>query len=63
MEKLVFNRQEAAEALSISLRTLDSLLALKELRCRRVGRRVLISRAEVERFLTRDHATAHSRPR
>jgi len=53
MEKLAFDRRESAELLSISLRTLDSLLARKELRSRRVGRRVLIARDELERFLRR----------
>jgi excisionase family DNA binding protein len=51
MEKLAFNRRESAELLSISLRTLDSLIARKELRFRRVGRRVLITRDELDRFL------------
>lgn len=53
MEKLALDRRESAEMLSISLRTLDSLLARKELRFRRVGRRVLIAREELERFLRR----------
>lgn len=57
MEKLAFNRRESAELLSISLRTLDSLLARKELRFRRVGRRVLITRIELERFAKSNPST------
>lgn len=54
-EKLAVNRFEAARLLSISLRTLDSLLACGELRGRRVGRRVLFPMEELQRFLRRDH--------
>jgi excisionase family DNA binding protein len=55
IEKLAVNRFEAAQLLSISLRTLDSLLARGELRGRRVGRRVLFPVEELQRFLKRDH--------
>jgi len=55
IEKLAVNRFEAARLLSISLRTLDSLLARGELRGRRVGRRVLFPMEELQRFLKRDH--------
>jgi len=57
MDKLAYNRREAAELLSISLRTLDSLLSLKQLKFRRVGRRILIPREDAERFLRHDHET------
>ena len=56
-ERLAVGRIEAARLLSISLRTLDSLLARGELRGRRVGRRVLFPVEELERFLKRDHPT------
>jgi len=55
--KLLLTRVEAAAALSISVRTLDALLARGELPTRRLGRRRLIARAELERFIKRDHAT------
>ena len=61
VEKLTVNRFEAAEMLSISLRTLDYLLACGELRARRVGRRVLIPREELQRFLRRDHELSDKR--
>ena len=55
MDKLAVNRFEAARLLSISLRTLDSLLARGELRGRRVGRRIVFPLEELQRFLKRDH--------
>jgi excisionase family DNA binding protein len=57
LEQLAFNRKDAANALGISLRTLDYLLASGELRGRRVGRRVVIPRVTLEAFLKRDHPT------
>jgi excisionase family DNA binding protein len=44
------NKQEAARVLGISLRTIDRLIALKELPVRRSERRTLISRASLESF-------------
>jgi len=54
-ERLAVSRFEAARLLSISLRTLDSLLARGELRGRRVGRRVVFPMDELQRFLCKDH--------
>jgi excisionase family DNA binding protein len=50
MFDFILSRQEVAGALRLSLRSVDYLIARGELRVRRVGRRVLIPRAEVERF-------------
>lgn len=50
MEQLLINRKEAAHALGISLRLLDYMIAHGEVAVRRVGRRVLIARAELEKF-------------
>jgi excisionase family DNA binding protein len=55
--KLLLTRSEAAATLSISVRTLDALLARGELPTRRLGRRRLIARTDLERFIKRDHAT------
>ena len=55
--KILLTRYEAAGALSISVRTLDTLLARRELATRRVGRRRLIPRTELERFARTNHAT------
>jgi excisionase family DNA binding protein len=54
-DKLAVNRFEAARLLSISLRTVDSLLARGELRGRRVGRRIVFPIEELQRFLRKDH--------
>jgi excisionase family DNA binding protein len=56
-QKLLFSKRDAAEMLSVSARTLDYLIAMHELEVRRVGRKVLVSRSEIERFAKRDHAT------
>ena len=56
-ELIALSKQEAARTLGVSLRTIDRLISVKELRVRRLGRRVLIPRASLERFLERDHPT------
>jgi excisionase family DNA binding protein len=53
--KLLFTRSESAQLLSISLRTLDHLQARKEIKTRRVGRKVLIPASELARFAQQDH--------
>lgn len=56
-EPIVLNKQKAAEMLGVSLRTIERLIALKELQVRRLGRRVLIPRTSLENFLRSDHPT------
>jgi excisionase family DNA binding protein len=53
--KLLLSREEAAEALSISVRSLDYLIAEKKLPTRRIGSRVLIPAADLRRFARCDH--------
>ena len=53
-EPLAFSRRETAEALRVSLRTVDYLLLQGKLRGRRIGRRVVIPRTEVEKLLRQD---------
>ena len=55
LSKVLYTRKEAAELLSISVHMLDVFIALKELACRRIGRRVLIHRQAIESFARRDH--------
>lgn len=57
LPKLLFTRAEAAEMLSLSLRTIDTLVMNKELKAVRVGRAVRIPLDELQRFLRRDHST------
>jgi excisionase family DNA binding protein len=49
-EQILLSKRQAAQTLSISLRTLDKLIVLKRLPVHRIGRRVLISRSAIERF-------------
>jgi len=43
--------------LGVSIRTVDRLIALKQLPVRRLGRRVLIPRNSLQSFLRADHPT------
>jgi excisionase family DNA binding protein len=54
---ILASRKDAARALGISIRTLDTLILQGELRARRVGRRVLVETIELEKFARRDHRT------
>jgi excisionase family DNA binding protein len=49
-EQVLLSKRQAAQVLAISLRTLDKLIASKQFLVHRIGRRVLISRASIERF-------------
>jgi excisionase family DNA binding protein len=53
--RLLYSKKEAAEQLNVSLRTIDNLIACKELAVRRVGRRVLIPHASIIAFVRTDH--------
>lgn len=55
--KLAYSKAEVSSLLSISLRTLDNLIARKEITVRRIGRRVLIPYTSVAAFLRCDHST------
>jgi excisionase family DNA binding protein len=54
-EKLLFSRREAAELLSLSVSTLDVAVAQGMIRVRRMGRRVMFEKREIERFSRMDH--------
>jgi excisionase family DNA binding protein len=51
--RLAYSLAEAAEALSLSLRSVRYLMQTGKLGYARVGRRILIPHAELERFLRR----------
>jgi excisionase family DNA binding protein len=51
-EQILLSKRQAAQTLSISLRTLDKLIGSKKLPVRKIGRRVLLSRSAIERFAT-----------
>lgn len=51
--KIFYTRREAADLLSISLRTIDFLIASGGLKSQRLGRRRLIARKSLEEFARR----------
>jgi excisionase family DNA binding protein len=51
MSKITVSRDEAAEALSVDVQTIDRLIAAKKLKASKVGRRVLIRVAALEAML------------
>jgi excisionase family DNA binding protein len=53
--KLLHTKAEAASMLSVSLRTIDTLISLKELPVRRIRRRVLIPHVALISFSRHDH--------
>ena len=56
-ESVAVSKVEAAQILGVSVRTVDRLIALKELPVRRLGRRVLIPRNCLHSLLRSDHPT------
>lgn len=53
--RLLYDRKGAAVQLSVSVRTLDYLIADRKLSTRRVGKKVMIPRSELVRFARADH--------
>jgi excisionase family DNA binding protein len=53
-DRILYSREEAAEQLSICLSTLQLLIAQGEIEVRRLGKRILIPRSELERLARRD---------
>jgi excisionase family DNA binding protein len=59
MDSIFVTKKVAAEVLSISVRTLEHLIASKELGgVKRIGSRVVILRRALEEFARRNHRTA-----
>jgi excisionase family DNA binding protein len=52
---LLVSKRDAAAMLSLCVRTIDNLLATKQLPARRVGKRVLIPFSALQQFARRDH--------
>jgi excisionase family DNA binding protein len=63
MESIFVSKKSAAALLSISVRTLEKLITAGELRVKRIGSRVVISRRALEEFGRRNHATTKPSPR
>lgn len=53
--KVLFSRREFSSLTGLSLRTIAKLIASREVKSILVGRRRLIPRAEIDRFIKRDH--------
>ncbi|MGA7222392.1 MAG: helix-turn-helix domain-containing protein [Candidatus Acidiferrales bacterium] len=53
--RLLYSKRDAAEALGVSLRTIENFLATGELAARRVGRRTLVLASSVSDFAKQDH--------
>ena len=53
--RLLYPRREAAFQLGISVRSLDYLIANKQLSFRKIGKRVLIHYRELQRFAGANH--------
>ena len=56
-QKILYTKREAAQLLSISLRSLDYLIVSQQLPARRIGRRVLVHRDSIEQFARLDHVS------
>ncbi len=61
MDRIFHGKRETAATLGISVRTLENLVAMREISPRRIGRRVLFEAREIERFARRDHRTKQER--
>lgn len=55
MDKLLVSQEEAAQLLSISKRSVEYLVAQRQLLTRRIGTRALIPIEEVRKFARSDH--------
>lgn len=59
--RLLISKKEAALSLGISLRSLEHLIARKELPSRKIGRRVLVPVRACEQFARKDHPQSITR--
>lgn len=53
-QPILLDRRSAAAAIGISVRSLDYLISSGKLRTRRLGKRILIPRTELERLARAD---------
>jgi hypothetical protein len=59
--RLLYDRKTAARMLSVSVRTLDYIIAAKDLDTRRIGRKVLVTRVSLVRYASGNHFAVTSR--
>src|ERR1035438_10932676 len=55
VEKLLYSRRDTAEALCLSIRSVDYLITTGRLSTRRIGGKILIPATTVRRFAREDH--------
>jgi hypothetical protein len=55
VEKLLYSRRDTAEALCLSIRSVDYLITTGRLFTRRIGGKILIPTSAVRRFAREDH--------
>jgi hypothetical protein len=55
VEKLLYSRRDTAEALSLSIRSVDYLITTGRLSTRRIGGKILVPASAVRRFARGDH--------
>lgn len=55
VEKLLYSRRDTAEALCLSIRSVDYLITTGRLATRRIGGKILIPASTVRRFARGDH--------
>jgi len=53
-DRLLVSKRDAASLLSVSVRTIENLIAAKRLVARKLGRRTLIPRSAIEQLARRD---------
>jgi excisionase family DNA binding protein len=53
-DKILYTKKEAAEQLSLSVSSLDILIARGDIEVRQFGKRILVPRTELERLAKRD---------
>jgi len=58
--RLLYDRKEAARQLSISVRSLDYIIAAKGLDTRRIGKKVLVTHASLVRYAAGNHCAITS---
>jgi hypothetical protein len=58
VDKLLYSRRDAAEALSLSIRSVDYLITTRRLSTRRIGSKILIPARDIQRFAREDHPDA-----
>lgn len=59
--RFLYDRKTAARMLSISVRSLDYIIAAKGLDTRRIGRKVLVTHASLVRYASGNHFAITSR--